>query len=421
MVHATAATPPTGLARASLLFLVLYFLLVGVSRPLLHPYEYSDFVSFYAAAGAFAAGSSPYREASLRSMNPTEFSGWLGRYLYPPPFAAVYVRLLHRLPFPVARGLWVVLESLAYLLAGVLLVRATTTRWNPGNLLLAAFLFLSFAPFQFDLRLGSVSGHLLLLCSLFLLARRQGWETLAGVALGTAILLKLSPGLLLFVLALRGEWRLVGRTLAACLFLLLLSLPWTGWDVYVEYVRDVVPRLAMGNYSWFSNQSLDALFWRLFVPNPDTAPWTDSPLLYALLTATTSCAVLVLLARVAWKERQRPPGADCAPALALLAAAILARITWEYMVVLALPCFLQGFQAWRRVSMGPWSRAGFLLAFGLCALPIPYTREPLRSGAGLLLMSPRLYGMLLAFGVVAVAALRSVERGRFSAEEPVGS
>lgn len=417
MVQAIAASPSTRRSHVVLLVLALYFLAVGVAKPLLRPHDYSDFVTFYSAAGTFALGLSPYDENTLHRQEPPQYSGWVGRYLYPPPFAAAYARPLLRLPFPTARALWVWLECLAYLLAGVALTQVTFGTLRRRAWMATAFLFLPFTPFHFDLKLGSVSGHLLLLCSLFLLARSRGKENLAGLALAAAILLKLSPALLLLVLLVRGERRLVLRTVVATALLVFLCLPWTGWSVYGDYLTQVLPSLARGNYSWFSNQSLDAFFWRLFVPNPDTTPWTASPLLYALLTATTSCGILAALLRVTWLERRCPPGRDEAPALSLLAASLLARITWEYMVVLALPCFLVGLRTFRRGGLGRRATGGLAAAFALCALPFPYAQEPLRSGAGLLLMAPRLAGMLLAFVILAGQIARGNRRQALSARE----
>ena len=105
--------------------------------------------------------------------------------------------------------------------------------------------------------------------------------------------------------------------------------------------------------------------------------------------------------------------------LSLLCGSILARVTWDYMVVLALPCFLAALSALERGELQPRSVLYLALAFALCALPIPYAEEPLTSGAGLLLMSPRLYGMLLTFAVVARESLRNAGalRNRVNAGE----
>jgi hypothetical protein len=122
-------------------------------------------------------------------------------------------------------------------------------------------------------------------------------------------------------------------------------------------------------------------------------------------------AVLVGLLMHGVAERRRgsapPPGA-WGPALALLASLLLAHVTWESMLVLALPCFV----LWLAEAVGGRTEGRMLLAvalaFALCALPYPYAERPLRSGWGLLLESPRLYGMVLAFVATVHYRLRRV-------------
>lgn len=401
------AQPRARLLRAlsvvALLGLLAYFA-IGVVRPLVRPYAYSDFVTFYSAAQAFSDSRTPYDLEELRAAD-TQFEGWVGRYFYPPPFAALWVRPLLGLPFDTARRLWVLVEAAAYLGAAVLLARLAFGNPRPAHAAAVAALFLAFAPFQLDLRLGSVSGILLLLVSIFLLNYARERHTRAALALAAAILLKLAPAVVLGYAALRGEWRLVRRTLTAVVVLVLVALPWTGVAAYGDYLTGVLPFLASANFSWFTNQSVDAFFWRLLVPNPDTTPWLDSPALYRGASAVVCAVILVALAVVA-RRRRRHPRDVAGMALALLSSLLLARVTWEYMLVLTLP----GFVLWLRAA---WERTvprnallALAAAFALCAAPIPYTAEPLRSGAGLLLEAPRLYGMLLAFGTGVALALR---------------
>jgi hypothetical protein len=88
--------------------------------------------------------------------------------------------------------------------------------------------------------------------------------------------------------------------------------------------------------------------------------------------------------------------------IGLLASLLVARVTWEYMTVLAIPCFVLWLQhllqeGAQRSSATRWHWTVFVISWVLCAAPFPYSKEPLRDGLGLLLMSPRLYGLSLAF------------------------
>jgi TRAP-type C4-dicarboxylate transport system permease large subunit len=83
--------------------------------------------------------------------------------------------------------------------------------------------------------------------------------------------------------------------------------------------------------------------------------------------------------------------------IVLVASLLLARVTWEYMVILSLPCFLLWMRGLANGEVGPRQAVVVGLAYALCALPFPYTESPVRAGPGLLLESPRTYGMILLF------------------------
>ncbi len=398
-----ATLPPMSnrVAWLGLVVLLLYFGATSLARPLRHPYPWSDFVTFYSAAQAFQRGESPYETLQLEESSSNAYEGWVGRYFYPPPFAALVVRPLLALPFDVARRVWVLVETIAYGIAGVLLCRHVFGSLSPRALFTVGFVFLPFAPMMLDLRLGSVSALLLLLLAVFQVQRQRDHRTRAALALAGAIVLKLTPALLAAYLWVRGERALVVRTLGCIAALLLLALPWTGVRVYQVYVADTLPDLATANFSWFTNQSIDAFFWRLFVPNPDTTPWLDSPLAYRLGTIVASLAVLATLVRVARLESApRRVARDAGVAAALCASVMLARVSWEYMLLLTLPAFLVVLRDVLAGLRGRRMAALLVVAWLLCAAPFPYTQAPWREGIALLLESPRLYGMTLLFVLV---------------------
>jgi hypothetical protein len=369
----------------------------AILRPILRPYAYSDFVTFYAAARCFDEGRDPYDHVTLQRVGMDDFAGWVGRYLYPPPFAAALVRPLTALPFPSARRVWVVLEAVAYVLACAVLARAGCRGSTRTALLGTGLVTLPFAPMRFDLHLGSVSGLLLLGCALYTSLQNRR-APFAGAALGAAGLLKLVPAFGIMPACVRGTWRSVGWMGFGVIGWMLLALPWTGVEAYVTYARQIVPVLAGNHFSWFTNQSVDALFTRLFAPNPDTTPWIAAPWLSRSCTLVVTLALIAAFVSVVWRARRTiacPDRHRWEFAFALLTGLLVSRVTWEYMVVLALPCFV----AWMHEIQQAKQRsrktiALVLLAYALCALPFPYYQTPLRSGIGLLL-APRLAGMLL--------------------------
>ena len=411
---ATLPAISSRVATAGLVVLLLYFGVASVARPLRDPYPWSDFVTFYSAARAFEENRQPYGLLELRAGVPSEYEGWVGRYFYPPPFAAVVVRPLLALPFEVARRLWVVIETLAYLAAGVVLTHLVFARITPQTLFAVGVVMLPFAPTTLDLKLGSVSALLLLLVAVFMWERRRGHATRAALALAAAVVLKLTPAVVVAYLLVRGERALVARVLACIVVLVLAALPWTGVRAYSTYVDETLPFLATANFSWFTNQSLDAFFWRMFVPNPDTTPWIDSPATYRVCTLLALAMVLWALFRMARRESTlaQPTPANTGVVAALCASVLLARVSWEYMLLLALPAFTWMLGALLRGACTLRVTLAVLVAYALCALPLPYSTDPWRAGPALLLETPRLYGMLLLF-----AALVAQSRRRSGAPE----
>src|SRR5262245_11199527 len=227
---------------AACLLVAATFVAWGVARPLVRPDPYSDFATFYSAAHCFAAGQDPYDPQALRAT--ASHGGWVGRYFYPPPFAAVFVRPLAALPFATARRVWVVIEAAAYIGAAWIAagaVGAVPLVATVPRAVLTVALALPFAPLYLDLRLGSVRGLLLLCVTLALRARAALRARRAGFWLALAIVLKLAPAVLLVYWALRREWRLVGAALATAMTVVAVALPWTGVEVYRRYVFDVLP------------------------------------------------------------------------------------------------------------------------------------------------------------------------------------
>jgi hypothetical protein len=381
-----------------------HFVVVGLVQPLLRPYVYSDFVTFDAASRCFARGVDPYDDVALRAASPAEWRGWVGGYLYPPPFAAAIVRPLAALPFESSRRIWVLLECAAF---GAAALRLATRTGAAAPLFVA--IALAFAPMWFDLRLGSVSGCLLLLVVTAEHERERGHLWRAAFALAGAILLKLAPVLVALYWLVRGERRLAWRSAATLAGLVLVFSPWTGLESYSRYAHAALPRLAGQSFSWFSNQSLDAAFGRLLLVNPDTTPWVNAPHVQRALVVAVSLAIVAALGVASRRTRRLPPGDALEGLIAasvLAATPLLARVAWEYLVVLALPL---GF-AWARCcSLRTVTRgeaAAFALAWLACAAPWPYYEHIVRAGPGLLLGVPRTVGLLAALAVVFVHARR---------------
>ena len=194
----------------ALLVLVGTVYAVKVGVPLLLQHRASvDFLSYFLAARACYTNTNMYDIEALRAIaRHLYIQAHVFPYLYPPPFACLLAPLA-RLPFWIALRVW----GLLMLAAAVGVVWATR-EWlrqvnhlhHPG-LPLALSLLLFLLPFDVDLMTGQVNILVLLLIVLALcLERQRRWAVLAGAALGTAILFKVTPLFLIPYFALRKRW-----------------------------------------------------------------------------------------------------------------------------------------------------------------------------------------------------------------------
>jgi len=137
----------------------------------------------------------------------------------------------------------------------------------PAALFALAALFFGFAMVK-SLSLGQGSGLVMLALAIALWgAARERWGV-AGVGLGIATALKLSPVLLVVYLLLRGKTRAVkSAVLTAAALTLTAALVGRPDDIFV-WLRDVSPRVSQGTVSAF-NQSVVGAIARLTASNPD--------------------------------------------------------------------------------------------------------------------------------------------------------
>lgn len=159
--------------------------------------------------------------------------------LLSPPFIAVVWRPLDALPFGPAVALWWAGAIVSIGIAIVALVRE-----RPGAAG-AAILVLSI-PLAFQIPTGNVNGYLLLAAVATWWFARQGKDVNAGIVVGVATALKLTPGILLIWLITQRRWGAVRAglvTLAACAVISLLG---AGWDSHLAYLGVVFDTNAIG-------------------------------------------------------------------------------------------------------------------------------------------------------------------------------
>ncbi|MBL4844482.1 MAG: DUF2029 domain-containing protein, partial [Planctomycetes bacterium] len=294
-------------------------------------------------------------------------------YLYPPPFAVAFYPLT-RLHFPFLRSLW---GALGVLLAARCLWLGWRLVWAgrpppPKRVAVLCFglgLLVSLRFVWSDIGHGQVN---LLVAWLTLegiaAAEADGLSERAGFWLAAAVVIKLTPAIVVALYLVRGRWRLMGWcALWGVLFLWLPALVWglgLNGDYLWRFASEVTPWNAKFHASVGNNVALPGAILRLLSGSGDagTAP---VPFLFGLTVesvrpylSAVSLGFLVATLAVARKR-----AAPIALGIALAATPLISPIAWKpHLVVLILP----GLLAARLVlSPGPRLARGLLIAGGV--------------------------------------------------------
>ncbi len=279
-------------------------------------------------------------------------------FRWTPPSAALLIPF-GLLPYAAARILWWVL-SLAALLASLWLlarcVTATATARKSGRSIpiwaVSLVLFGAAAlaqPVTDSLRLGQSTTFLLLGFAMVAYGAVEDRPVVAGVGLAIAILDKLFPGILLLFFFWRGNYRLCIATIAAIALLIVVTLPFTGIEMYGAFVE------ALHTYSNQPNAgpvNLSLYHALIVLPtvllHPGASEPTGGPLpIFALLVCVALFGVTLLaqgtpdmLRRLRLAREDKRPAVAMTPLFAvswaICALLIVEPIVWIFYYVLLL-------------------------------------------------------------------------------------
>ena len=192
--------------------------------------------------------------------------------------------------------------------------------WLAG---LAAFFW--FYPVQESLGLGQVDGFIMVSLAIAYWATvRDRWRVV-GAALGVATLLKISPGLLVVYLVVRGRRKVVLPAVASAAVLLGAAVAVGRPGDVVTWTTDVLPKLSRGGLL-INNQSFPAWMARLWGHDLD---WLD---LNAGLGIWRPLAPIIAIGGIAllwWLRRGRPLDV-LEPATLVFFALLAGPISWDH-------------------------------------------------------------------------------------------
>jgi hypothetical protein len=367
-----------------------------------------DGAPLYAPAAERArlfAQADTFDDAERAAMG-TAFTDTYSSFISPPPVALAYVPWANGDYLPALASFRVVsaLAMLAaVLVAGLALAREDRlVAWLVG----VAALLVSF-PVVSSLSLGQVDGFVMLALAVALWASTTRRWYVVGAALAVAVVLKVSPVLVLLLVVLRaGRDRvrvLVGAVGAAAVLLVSSAVVGRPGDLFT-WVTDVAPSLATGNRT-VENQSLPAALSRLFTHADDIVRTTATLGGWRFVGLVGGPLAVIAL----WRVRHRRAFEALELGAAILVALLAAPVSWEHylswavlaLMLLATPGRLNGPPL--RVALMAGALVG---ATVLLALPVRFP-APEQVAAQ---YAHRIYSVagtvaLLVYLVVAVAML----------------
>jgi hypothetical protein len=336
----------------------------------------ADFASYYYAVRVAYTDGDPWSKAALGKVARSEDTRrGVHPFLYPPPFLLV-TAWIGRLPLESAYRAWFRLdEVLAWVCGGLLW--ASYRRISP---LAAPAVALGFGLLT-ALPNNHAMGQANLLPLAFVLA---GWWAededrpfLAGLLVGTAAMLKMSPALLVFLWMAQRNWRAVGGAIAAAVGLSLATLPLVGPTHQWHFYRDVLPTFSSGGYNGLSVPI--ELFGNHSIPNL-VNHWFpgDSRGMSSTGEAISSAIGIALLATMLWWHRAAaadPLDRSLARSAVSVLALLVPVYTYEHHLVFAVPALVGLFLATERGRFPPAAAA----VLGVAATWLWYDLDVIRT------------------------------------------
>lgn len=404
----------------------------------------NDFKHMYLGMKALLDGISPYSFQALHHQ--AALQGYrqisLNPYVYL-PFTGHALAFLAPFRLEQAVVIWFVMNHL-FVAGSVVLLSGL---WPRQRLWAVAGLTLAFAV-SFPLIRTLTAGQLNLALLLMILAARELFlrrrDRLAGAVLAFATLFKLMPGIFGIFLLLQRRWRAVGAAVVSGVLLLAASTLAAGWKTTLEFLP-ILGQMGYGKSTWpevFSfwndatNQSLNSFFSHIFTAAEEAVPWIN--LGQGAANAATWVVVGLLLVayigvqgaaqrgRGASDCREFSPADDLGFCATLLLGLLIPSLMWDHYLVMAI--YPAAVLLRTSVMRRRWGSALAVLAcYIVICLPWDFYRPEFRAGAGIILMSVKLWPALVLFGLALCfqhgersrARLASLPSNACSSREPI--
>ncbi len=369
--------------------LLAYFIFKATSAP------FSDYGSYYFGSGALLNGNyeSVYDTWSLNELIAQKgYAGIFVSYAPFPPFTSIVMSPFLLFPVAVSKILFNVFSASLFVLV---LARASKYFSLPAWVLwLMPVIF--FVPLRNNIFFGQA--YLLLFALLLegFMAYKKGKPVVAALLWGIAIVFKLFPLVILFFLLAKKQYKQLAYCVAACGLLGLMSVLLNGFASWQYYVFTIIPRANNGelndSYTYIF-QSAFMLMKNLFVYDAIQNPQVVLNSTPVFVVGMVLFKALLLVCCVGITIHKKTTDL-MAFACWITASMLLSPNGSSYSLILLLMPLL---------ALANSKRAYLFIAIALLLL-ICFIPVAALGGKRLLLQFPRLYAMLLLFGVLIIVA-----------------
>jgi hypothetical protein len=362
-----------------------YFIYKAAGAP------FSDFAGYYFGSRELLHGNytAVYDTWSLNVLIAREgYTGIFVSYTPFPPFTSVVLAPFLLLPVAAAKIVFNIVSASLFVFA-----LARTVKYLAVPVWISWLVpVLFFIPLRNNIFFGQAY---LLLTALLLegyLAYKKGKLVGAALLWAVAICFKLFPLVILFFLLAKKQYKQFMYCMAACLLLGTVTLIVNGWAPWQYYVFTIFPRANNGelndSYTWLF-QSAFMLLKNLFIYDPVQNPQVVINSTPLFIISMVLFKALVLAGCIGITLHKKVTGFTAFAAW-MAASLLLSPNGSSYsLILLLIPLFALANS--KRIYL----YVGIVLVFFICAIPVQAL-----AGWPLLLQFPRLYLMLLLFGML---------------------
>ncbi|WP_207513477.1 glycosyltransferase family 87 protein [Longitalea luteola] len=366
-----------------------YFIYKAADAP------FGDFAGYYFGSRELLKGNytTVYETWALNALIAREgYTGIFVSYTPFPPFTSIVLAPFLLLPVGMARIVFNIVSAALFVFAAARTIKYLAVPVWISWLIPVLF----FIPLRNNIFFGQAY---LLLTALLLegcMAYKKGKMVGAAFLWAGAICFKLFPLVILLFLLAKKQYRQLLYCIAACLLLALVTLSINGWAPWQYYVFTILPRANSGelndSYTWLF-QSAFMLLKNLLVFDPVQNPHAviNSTPLFIVCMALFKALILACCIGITVQRKVT----DVAAFAAWITGSLLLSPNGSTYSLILLLIPLLALANSKRVYL----YTGMVLVFFICVIPVQALR-----GWPVLLQFPRLYLMLLLFGVLMLEA-----------------